>query len=210
MPSRLAHLRGEVEGGWQKLADANGGQHSPGPTIWPIGFAVGIVCILAGLIVSKPAVAVGVVITVIFGFLWIRAATQEYRGAPAEAEAPPAYEPSPAVAATPALAEPAPGDPYAPEPERFPRNVFLELSTLGLGGLIGLIVTAPILGFAVLPGFTDQDYESVPLGPMDNFPEDKWMIATFMRDPEQGEVSRRTAYIRNNGLLDCAPSFTII
>jgi Rieske Fe-S protein len=155
------------------------------------------------------------VITVIFGFLWIRAATREYRGAPVEteAEAPPAYQPSPAVAATPPL--PTEGEDALPvmsdeEIERYPRNVFLELSTLGLGGLIGLLVTAPILGFAVLPGFTDQEYESVPLGPMDNFPEDKWMIATFMRNPEQGEVSRRTAYIRNNGLLDGAPSFTII
>jgi Rieske Fe-S protein len=156
------------------------------------------------------------VITVIFGFLWIRTATREYRGAPAEHEAEPAepaYQPSPAVAATPPLAtqgEYAHADASDEETERYPRNVFLELTTLGLGGLIGLIVTAPILGFAVLPGFTDQEYESVPLGPMDNFPEGEWRIATFMRNPEQGEVSRRTAYIRYNGLLEGAPSFTII
>ncbi|MGZ8694073.1 MAG: QcrA and Rieske domain-containing protein [Gaiellaceae bacterium] len=212
MPSRLAHTREKAEGGWRTLADAGGGQHSPGPTIWPIGFAVGIVCILAGLIVSKPAVAAGVVITVIFGFLWIRAATREIRAAPeADAAAAPAPAVSPAVAATPALTSYDSDNALAePETERFPRNVFLELTTLGLGGLIGLIVTAPILGFAVLPGFTDQDYESVPLGPMDNFPENQWMIATFFRDPTQGEVSRRTAYIRNNGLLDGSPSFTII
>ena len=36
------------------------------------------------------------------------------------------------------------------------------------------------------------------------------MIATFLRDPTIGEVSRRTAYVRNNGLLDGEPSFTII
>ena len=36
------------------------------------------------------------------------------------------------------------------------------------------------------------------------------MIATFLRDPAQGEVSRRTAYIRNNGATDKGPSFTII
>ena len=36
------------------------------------------------------------------------------------------------------------------------------------------------------------------------------MIATFFRDPGQGEVSRRTAYIRNNGISDGVPSFTII
>jgi Rieske Fe-S protein len=33
---------------------------------------------------------------------------------------------------------------------------------------------------------------------------------TFIRDPRQGEVSRRTAFVRNNGLLDGDPSFTII
>src|SRR5512143_3928488 len=101
MPSRLAHTRGKCEGGWRTLADANGGQHSPGPTIWPIGFAIGIVCILAGLIVSEPAVIAGVVIAVIFGFLWIRTATREYRAAPAAEPEPARYEPSPAVAATP-------------------------------------------------------------------------------------------------------------
>src|SRR4051794_30700223 len=168
MPARPAHTRGKAEGDWRTLADANGGQHAPGPTIWPIGFAVGIVCILAGLIVSEPAVIAGVVITVIFGFLWIRAATREYRGAPAAEAETARYQPSPAVAGTPPLPTPATDEPLDAGPERYPRNVFLELSTLGLGGLIGLIVTAPILGFAVLPGFTDQNYESVPLGPMDN------------------------------------------
>ena len=61
------------------LANAREGQR-PGPTIWPIGFAVGIVCILAGLIVSTTAVVAGMIIAVVFGFLWARAATREYRG----------------------------------------------------------------------------------------------------------------------------------
>ena len=30
--------------------------HTPGPSIWPVGFAVGIACVLAGLVVSRPAV----------------------------------------------------------------------------------------------------------------------------------------------------------
>jgi len=46
--------------------------HTPGPSIWPVGFAVGIACILAGLVVSRPAVIVGVVIAVVFGALWAR------------------------------------------------------------------------------------------------------------------------------------------
>ena len=34
---------------------------------------------------------------------------------------------------------------------RYPRNVFLERSTLGLGALIGALVTVPALGFAIAP-----------------------------------------------------------
>src|SRR5204862_1071061 len=33
---------------------------------------------------------------------------------------------------------------------------------------------------------------------------------TFIRDPSQGDITRRTAYIRNNGLLKGVPSFTCI
>jgi Rieske Fe-S protein len=184
----------------------------PGPTIWPIGFAVGIVCILAGLVVSTPAVAAGVVITVIFGFLWIREATREYRGEPAHA-AP--IEPTAAAAPAGAAPPAASGEAAMPamsdaEIERFPRSKFLELSTLGLGAVIGGVVTVPVLGFAVLPAFVGQGYEDVDLGPLDNFPEGQFVISTFMQDPSAGEVSRRTAYIRYNGDVEGQPSFTII
>jgi Rieske Fe-S protein len=100
-----------------------------------------------------------------------------------------------------------------PEPrpgERFPRSRFLEGATLGLGAVIGAIVTLPAAGFALLPGFVKQKAKSVDLGPLENFPEGKWNVVTFMRDPAEGEVSRRTAFVRNNGLLNGSPSFTII
>src|ERR1051326_4764800 len=86
-----------------------------------------------------------------------------------------------------------------PEPgERFPRSRFLEWSTLGLGGLIGGIVTVPVAGFAILPGFLGQKRHEVDLGPLSAFPDGQWFIATFTTDPTEGEVSRRTAFIRNN------------
>jgi len=56
-----------------------GKPHLPPPSLWPIGFAIGIVCILVGLIVSWPAAAVGAVVTVVFGFLWVRDVTGGYR-----------------------------------------------------------------------------------------------------------------------------------
>jgi Rieske Fe-S protein len=98
-----------------------------------------------------------------------------------------------------------------PEPgERFPRSRFLEGATLGLGGLIGAIVTLPAAGFALLPGFKKQQAHEVDVGSLSDFPENKWNVVTFLREPSQGEISRRTAYIRNNGLLNGDPSFTII
>jgi Rieske Fe-S protein len=170
----------------------------PGPTIWPVGFAVGIVCILAGLVVSTPAVIAGVVIAVVFGFLWVREATREYRATPPAAEEETAVEPVAAAAAV------------APAEERFPRNVFLEMSTLGIGALIGGIVTLPVLGFLVLPSFPDQHYDEVDLGPLENFPEGTFEVTTFVSDPSAGEVSRRTAYVRYNGDVQGQPSFTIM
>jgi Rieske Fe-S protein len=98
-----------------------------------------------------------------------------------------------------------------PEPgERFPRSKFLEGATLGLGGVIGGVVTVPVLGLAVVPAFVKQGHGPIDLGPLSSFPEGKFVVATFFVDPKEGEVTRRTAYIRNNGLLNGEPSFTII
>jgi Rieske Fe-S protein len=180
----------------------------PAPSLWPVGFAVGIVCVLVGLVVSWPAVAIGAVITAVFGFLWVRDATTDLRGATAAPPEPPKPPPTRAPA-TPANE----GEAGMPEPrkgEAFPRSVFLEGATLGLGGVIGGLVTLPVLGFAVLPAFLHQHTHEADLGPITDFKEGQWVIATFLRDPSLGEVSRRTAYIRNNGTLEGTPSFTIL
>jgi menaquinol-cytochrome c reductase iron-sulfur subunit len=182
--------------------------HLPPPSIWPVGFAIGIVCVLAGLVVSPPAVVVGVAITVVFGFLWARDAMTPERAPEAAGGPEPSTDapPVPAHVGGPAMAEPEPGELEA----RFPRNKFLEYTTLGLGGVIGGIVTVPILGFAVLPAFTDEGDPRVNLGPLENFREGQWVLTTFLLNPEEGEVSRRTAFVRNNGTMDGQPSFTII
>jgi Rieske Fe-S protein len=160
-----------------------------------VGFAVGIACLLVGLIVSWFVAAAGAALALVFGFLWVR----EVAGAQVPEPPPPAPEPE----AAPPAAEPETG-------ERFARSVFLEASTLGVGALIGGIVTVPALGFAVAPMFEDTGHPDVDLGPLDNFKEGEFMVATFMENPKQGEVSRRTAYVRYNGLLEGQPSFTII
>jgi len=172
-------------------------RHEPPPSLWPVGFAVGIVCLLVGLIVSWPVAAVGAALGIVFGFLWARDVVAAGRG-----EVPP--EPVPAEVDE-GLSPP------PPEPaERFPRNVFLEGATLGLGAVIGGIATVPALGFAVLPAFLKQHSPKIDLGPITDFPEGQYVVATFLRNPSEGEISRRTAYIRNNGTFDGKPSFTCI
>jgi menaquinol-cytochrome c reductase iron-sulfur subunit len=177
----------------------------PQPSLWPVGFAVGIVCLLVGLIISWWVAVVGGVLAAVFGFLWAReVATGTTLQAPPRAEeAATDAPPIPAHVGEAAMPEPEPA-------ERFPRSQFLEGATLGLGGVIGAIVTLPAIGFAVLPAFVDQQASEVDLGPLEDFKEGEWQVATFLREPKQGEISRRTAFVRNNGQLDGQPSFTVI
>jgi len=180
--------------------------HTPGPSLWPIGFAIGIACVLVGLIVSTPALVVGAAIAVVSAFLWIRDAARGY-ATPIE------HEPETRAAPPATAGEPVLEVAEEEEIERFPRNVFLEGATLGLGGLIGGIVTVPAVGFMVAPAFVGQHKTAshpVDVGPLSDFPEGQYVIATFLRDPTEGEVSRRTAYVRNNGIVDGLPSLTII
>jgi len=182
-------------------------QHLPGPSLWPIGFAIGVACVLVGLVVSWPVVAVGAAIAVVAAALWIRDASRGY-STPVEVEPETRAPRGAAVRAD--EGGPAPPSMRDEETERFPRSVFLESATLGLGAVIGGIVTVPALGFMVLPAFIKQHPKNVDLGPISSFPQGQFVVATFLRDPSLGEVSRRTAYIRNNGFVNNLPSFTII
>ena len=183
-------------------------QHLPSPSLWPIGFAIGIAVLLVGLIIDPLWVStIGGVIALVFGALWARDATSELRGGTV------AVEPERRQAAPAAEHAPSP-EPAQASSERFPRSKFLEGTTLGLGAVIGGIVTVPSVGFLVLPGFLGQKRHKVDLGPVADFAEGQWYIATFMVDPKEGEVSRRTTFIRNNGAITVKgkqePSFTII
>ena len=174
-------------------------EHGPSPTIWPLGFAVGIAVALVGLIIDPTVIApIGGAIAVVFGFLWARDATSEMRRR------------VPAVKAEVRSADTGDVVTPPPAPKKLPRSRFLEATTLGLGGLIGAVVTVPIAGFAILPSFLGQKRHEVDLGPIDAYPVGKWFIATYMTDPKEGEVSRRTAFVRNNGVTNNSPSFTII
>ncbi len=157
---------------------------------------------------SKPAVVAGLVVTLIFAFLWARDVMTPGRGTATGGP-----EPAGTADAAPIPAnEGGPAMPPADHPvhERMPRNKFLELTTLGLGGVITGIVAGPVIGFAVLPAFTGDELDAVDLGPLDEYPKGEWREATYLQDPAAGEVSRRTAFVRNNGMVEAKPSVTII
>jgi len=90
------------------------------------------------------------------------------------------------------------------------RSRFLERATLALGGVIGAMVALPAAAFTILPSFLGQRGRSIDIGPIENFPEGQYVVATFLLDPAQNPVSRRSAFVRNNGLLNGVPSFTIM
>ncbi len=174
--------------------------HVPGPSLWPIGFAIGIACLLLGLVLSWLVAAIGAVLAVVFGLLWARDVTREVRG-----DVPVI---TPETRRVTDGAGPEAADEQLPV---YSRSVFLEASLIGLSGVLGAVLTLPVLGFMVLPSFTNVDEDEVDLGPLDNFPEGEYVIATYLSKPEQGEVSRRTAFVRNNGSSEAGePSFTIL
>jgi len=171
--------------------------HVPGPSLWPVGFAVGIVALLVGVVVNWAIVVAGGVIAAIFGFLWVR----DLARARGLTEAP-ELEPEERDGRGPARP--------AGAPRTYGRSAFLEASTLGVGAVIGGLVTVPALAFMTLPAFLKQKSGAHDIGPLEEFPQGVFVVTTFMSRPEEGEVSRRTAFVRNNGVLNGKPSFTII
>jgi Rieske Fe-S protein len=154
-------------------------------TVAPPGVALGVAVLLVGLIVSPLVIApLGGAVAVAFGLAWVQGGRRPR--AATEPQAP------------------------AGDEERYPRSKLLERATLALGGVIALGVALPAVGFAVLPSFLGQRRRSVDLGPIDAFPEGEFVVATFLADPQVGEVTRRAAYVRNNGVVGNEPSFTIM
>ena len=150
----------------------------------------------------------GPLLAIIFGFLWVRQATREVR-----AKAPPPLPEPEAAAPGHAARVYSGGEAEEIEDdhhERYSRNKFLELSTLGIGAAIGAVVTIPVVGFAVAPSFINQNDEEVDLGPITNFPDGKFVVTTFYSREGEQKVNLRTAYIRSNGFVNEVPSFTIL
>src|SRR3954470_17680674 len=92
--------------------------HLPAPTLWPLGFALGIAVGLVGLIVDPVVIgSIGGAIAIVFGFLWVREATSDLRGHVPEVE-PERRQPAAAAVA-----------PSVGEQQTIPRSKFLEATT---------------------------------------------------------------------------------
>jgi len=160
-----------------------------GATFLPVSFAIGVVVLLVGLVVNLQVIApLGAAIALVAGLAWALGSGSKRRPT----------TPRPSASAEAAGAE------------RFPRSRMLERATLGIGGLVALGAVLPAVGAAVLPAILNQRRRAVDLGPVDDFPQGQFVVATFISDPAMGEISRRTAYVRNNGFLGKSPSFTIM
>jgi Rieske Fe-S protein len=161
-------------------------EETPGVGIWPVAFAIGIAVLLVGLVINPLVLTpLGGAITLLAGIAWVRGNRRTPRPETVRTQEP-------------------------VDVERFPRSRLLERATLGLGGVVALGIALPAVGVAVLPSFLGQRRRAVDLGPISAFPEGEFVIATFLADPQAGEVSRRAAYVRNNGPLKNVPSFTIM
>lgn len=87
------------------------------------------------------------------------------------------------------------------------RSKFLTGATVGLGGLIGVAIAVPVVGFALGPSFFGEDWYWTSFGPVDNknFKEGTYEPVIFERG-KLGELDRRVAYVRRDGTEE----FTII
>jgi menaquinol-cytochrome c reductase iron-sulfur subunit len=87
------------------------------------------------------------------------------------------------------------------------RSKFLTGATVGLGGLIGVAIAVPVVGFVLGPAFEKEDWYWASFGPADNkdFKAGTYEPVVFERG-KLGDLDRRVAYVRRDG----AEEFTII
>jgi Rieske Fe-S protein len=77
--------------------------------------------------------------------------------------------------------------------------------TIGLGGLMGTMIAAPVTIAALAPVFRSVKSYSIDIGPASLYPKAEpgqipWHTATFERAPDDASgLSRRLVFIRNDG-----------
>jgi Rieske Fe-S protein len=88
----------------------------------------------------------------------------------------------------------------------FPRKTFLAAA----GGFLAAAIGLPVLIDELAASAPAAAPAEIDLGPVTAFPAGEYTVTTFVSDPAASPVSRRAAFIRNNGLVRGRPSFTIL
>ena len=167
----------------ESRVDPEQGQHKPdvpGPSVWPIGVAIGVAVPARRpgdqLVDRRRSAARSPSSSVSSGCGDLSRSSRGEGRRPA-----------------PAAAEPGPPRPAsAPRPSRRRRRATASstASTLGLGAVIGVFVTVPPIGLRSCPPFLKQSKKPVDLGPIDQSPQNQWLITTFLLVSRHGPRSR--------------------
>ncbi len=84
------------------------------------------------------------------------------------------------------------------------RGQFLTAATVGIGGVMGLLLAAPVAGMALGPVFGGEDFEAVLVGKVDEFKEGSFTKVVLMPHLEKPDayVRRLVAFVRVNSQDD--------
>lgn len=98
------------------------------------------------------------------------------------------------------------------------RGEFLTKASVGVGGLLGLMIGVPVAGMALSPAVSGADFTAVNAGPLSQFTEGTWVKVTL--DPGAGNpdayIRKRVAFVRKNAagfkdsLTGAADEYTVI
>jgi len=80
------------------------------------------------------------------------------------------------------------------------RGQFLTAATVGVGGLMGVLIAAPVAGLALGPVFGGDDFEPVLLGTVDEFDEGSFVKVVLQPHSEKPDayVRKKVAFVRKN------------
>lgn len=80
------------------------------------------------------------------------------------------------------------------------RGQFLTAATVGVGGLMGALLAAPVAGMALAPVFSGGDFEPLLLGNVDEFKEGSFTKVVLQPGADQPDayVRKKVAFVRRN------------
>jgi Rieske Fe-S protein len=80
------------------------------------------------------------------------------------------------------------------------RGQFLTAATVGVGGVMGLLLAAPVAGLALAPVFGGEDFEPVFVGRLDEFRDGSFtkVVLQPRADAPDAYIRKRVAFVRRN------------